>query len=404
MQQGIRLLLMGDQYQIRFGDLHLPEKQENNFPSKPLDKKRLRTGFTTGTCAAAATKLALAAILENTKHDTVTINLPKGGSIELKCAWIKIENDNKVTAAVIKDAGDDPDVTNGAEICATVSLIRSTPNIMIDGGDGVGRVTKPGLGLEIGKAAINPVPMKMIKKAVQDVIGAGNKDFGVSIIISVPGGQEIAKKTDNPRLGILGGISILGTSGIVIPYSTSSFAASIRQSIDVSAAMKSTTVILTTGGRSEEFARQLFDEKVPDHGYIQVGDFVGYAIRHCSAKKIQTAIIGGFVGKLTKMAMGVKQTHVRGSHVDMEFMANVAFDCGSTSEIASQIRRANTARHVSEIIDSNKIEGFYDSLCKKVHTQLSEYCDYRVEIIAVMFDFNGKVVGKYPSASSHIEY
>ncbi|HEX9319803.1 MAG TPA: cobalt-precorrin-5B (C(1))-methyltransferase [Nitrososphaeraceae archaeon] len=371
------------------------EKQENNFTSKSEEKKGLRTGFTTGTCAAAATKLALAALLENSKHEKTTINLPKGGSVELKSAWIKIEN-NKATASVIKDAGDDPDVTNGSEICATVTLLQSTNDIIIDGGNGVGRVTKPGLGLEIGKAAINPIPMKMIKQAVQEIIGTGDKDFGILVLISVPRGDEIAKKTDNPRLGIVGGISILGTSGIVIPYSTSSFAASIRQSIDVSAAMNSTTVILTTGGRSEEFTRRLFDDKVPEHAYIQVGDFVGYAIRQCSTKKIQTAIIGGFIGKLTKMATGVKQTHVKGSHVDMEFMADAAFSCGSTDEIASRIRHANTARHVAEIIDTNKIKGFYDLLCKKVCTQLSEYCDYKVAIFVVMFDFNGKVVGKYP--------
>ena len=140
---------------------------------------------------------------------------------------------------MIKDAGDDPDVTDGAEICSTVSILERSMDIIIKGGNGVGIVTKPGLGLEIGKAAINKVPMSMIHQAVTEVKGSMQTNFGISVVISVSKGEEIAKKTDNPRLGILGGISILGTTGIVIPYSTSSFAASIRQSIDVSFAMKS---------------------------------------------------------------------------------------------------------------------------------------------------------------------
>jgi cobalt-precorrin-5B (C1)-methyltransferase len=373
----------------------MANKKQYMLPSTSPGKKGLRTGYSTGTCAAAATKLALCSLLENREVSRVTITLPKGRSAVLIASWIKMDK-NTVTAAVIKDAGDDPDVTNGAEICSTVSLLRSSNEIIIDGGKGVGRITKPGLGLKIGSAAINPVPMKMIKKSIEDVIGNNHKDYGVSILITVPKGEEIAKKTDNPRLGIIGGISILGTSGIVIPYSTSSFAASIRQAMDVSVAMESNTVVLTTGGRSEDFSRGLLASQIPDHSFIQVGDFIGYAIRQCAIKKIETAFVGGFIGKLTKMAMGVKQTHVRGSHVDMAFLANKARSCGSNDEIASKIETANTARHVSEIIDTYSINGFYDSLCKEAHNQLSKYCDFKVGIYVMMFDFNGKVIGMYP--------
>jgi cobalt-precorrin-5B (C1)-methyltransferase len=386
---------MGEQQLFRGARLVLAKKVQDMLPSQSSEKKGLRTGYTTGTCAAAATKLALRALLENRTPSRASVTLPKGRSVVLSASWIKIAKDT-VTAAVIKDAGDDPDVTNGAEICATVSLLRSTNDIIIDGGNGVGRVTKPGLGLEIGTAAINPVPMKMIKRAIEDVIGTDHKNFGVFTLISVTNGEEISKKTDNPRLGIIGGISILGTSGIVIPYSTSSFAASIRQAIDVSLAMESNTVVLTTGGRSEDFARELFKTDIPDHSYIQVGDFIGYAIRQCSIKKIKTAFIGGFIGKLTKMAMGVKQTHVKGSHVDMAFLAGIARGCGSSEEILSKIKMANTARHVSELVDYYSISGFYDSLCKEAYSQLSKYCDYKVGIYMIMFDFNGKVIGKHP--------
>lgn len=230
----------------------------------PIGKKRsLRTGYTTGTCAAAATKAALSALVNGEKLVKVNVSLPKDKHIVIDIAWIKYENKKSVTAAVIKDGGDDPDVTNGAEIWSTVSMLETSNKIIIDGGMGVGRVTKPGLGLEIGKAAINPIPLKMINQAIDEIMGQQQKNrYGLSIIISVPKGEEIAKKTDNPRLGIIGGISILGTTGIVIPYSTASFAASIRQSIDVSKAMGSDSVILTTGGRSEEFARAIFETQL----------------------------------------------------------------------------------------------------------------------------------------------
>ncbi len=190
-------------------------------------------------------------------------------------------------------------------------MTKNIGKIVVDGGFGVGRVTKPGLGLSIGSAAINPVPMKMIIQSVNDVIKSNNqimKNNGLGVIISVPAGEEIAKKTDNPRLGILGGISILGTTGIVLPYSTASFAASIRQSLDVGIALNSSVFILTTGGRSEDFCKTLFGTTYPDHSYVQMGDFAGYSVKQCFEKKVKKIVIAGFIGKLTKIAMGVKQT------------------------------------------------------------------------------------------------
>ena len=356
-------------------------------------KKKFRTGYTTGTCAAGATKAAMYTLLKREKLSRIAVTLPKGQSAHINIAWINDNSENAVTAAVIKDAGDDPDVTDGAEICSTVSLLEDSMDIIVKGGNGVGIVTKPGLGLEIGKAAINKVPMSMIHQAVIEVIGSIQTNYGISVVISVSKGEEIAKKTDNPRLGILGGISILGTTGIVIPYSTSSFAASIRQSIDVSFAMKSFCVVLTTGGRSEDFARELFHDDIPDHSYIQIGDFVGYSIKQCANKKIKKAIVAGFIGKLTKMAMGVKQTHVKGSHVDMDFLGHMASRCGAGDEIVTRIKTANTARHVAELIDNYGIQGFYDLLCNEVHDQLSSYCDHKVAIDVLMFDFDGKVIG-----------
>ena len=375
-------------------DLELAE-QEQELPPEIEEKKRrgaLRTGYTTGTTATAATKGALYALIEK-PVEQVTVSLPKGRTAMLRIAWTRIDG-GKATCAAIKDGGDDPDATHGAEICSTVSFSNNTGQIIVDGGKGVGRVTKPGLGIEMGRAAINPTPKKMLEQAVREVANDQLRKHGVNVVISVPKGEEIAKKTDNPRLGILGGISILGTTGIVLPYSTASFAASIRQSLDVAIAMGADTVALTTGGRSEDFAKGLF--KLPDHCFVQMGDFAGYSIKQCANKKLRKAVIAGFVGKLTKMAMGVKQTHVAGSHVDMEFMARLAAECKAPPKLVQEIRGANTARHVSEIITKNNLVGYFDLVCKKVHEQMSEHARGQLEIEVVMFDFDGKVTGRYP--------
>ncbi len=381
-------------------DLLSLAEQEQELPQDVDEKRRkglLKTGYTTGTCASAATKASLLAFIFGKYVNDVTVSLPKNKTAKLKISWIKIEeNHDSATSAVIKDGGDDPDVTHGAEICSTVSFTNQIGEITIDGGKGVGRVTKPGLGLQIGRAAINPTPLNMIKQAVMDIASKKLEDYGIHVIVSVPRGEEIAKKTDNPRLGILGGISILGTTGIVLPYSTASFAASISQSMDIALAMDTKTVVLTTGGRSEDFAKGLFEQLLPEHSFIQMGDFAGYSIKQCTNKKLQKAIIAGFIGKLTKIAMGVKQTHVKGSHVDMEFMSKVASACTSSQDVIIDIRKANTARHVFEIIKRNNISGFFDLICQKVYEQMNEYSKGQLQLEVVMFDFEGKVSGRYP--------
>lgn len=379
-------------------DLEKLAEQEQKLPPEIEEKKRkgtLRTGYTTGTTATAATKGALYALINGKPIEQVAVSLPKGKTATLKIAWTKNESNGKVTCAVIKDGGDDPDATHGAEICSTVSFSKNATNIYIDGGKGVGRVTKPGLGLEIGKAAINPTPLKMLKQAVREVARDQLENQGIDVVISVPNGEEIAKKTDNPRLGILGGISILGTTGLVLPYSTASFAASIRQGLDVATAMGADTVVLTTGGRSEDFAKEMF--KLPDHCFIQMGDFAGYSIKQCANKMtIRQVIIAGFIGKLTKMAMGIKQTHVAGSHIDMEFMARLAADCNAPQNVIEEISSANTARHVSEIVKKNNIVSYYDHVCKRVSEQMHEHARGQLQIEVVLFEFDGTVIGRYP--------
>jgi cobalt-precorrin-5B (C1)-methyltransferase len=385
-------------------DLEKLAEQEQKLPPEIEEKKRkgtLRIGYATGTTATAATKGALYALINGKPIDQVTVSLPKGRTATLRIAWTKNETNGKVTCASIKDGGDDPDATHGAEICSTVSFSKNMSDIHIDGGKGVGRVTKPGLGLEIGKAAINPTPLKMLEQAVREVVGHQLEQRGVDVVISVPNGEEIAKKTDNPRLGILGGISILGTTGLVLPYSTASFAASIRQGLDVASAMGADTVVLITGGRSEDFAKEMF--KLPDHCFIQMGDFAGYSIRQCANRTtLKRVIIAGFIGKLTKMAMGIKQTHVAGSHVDMEFMARLASECRAPPNVIEEIRSANTARHASELIKQNKIMNYYDHVCKRVYEQMNEHAKAQLHIEVILFEFDGTVIGRYPKDTNNI--
>lgn len=381
-------------------DLSIAEK-EQDLPKEVKEKRKkgqLRTGLTTGTSAAAATKAALQTLLGKEIYEEIQITLPKGKIVELPIAWTRVD-DSRVTCSVIKDGGDDPDVTHGAEILSTVEFTSEAGSVQVKGGIGVGKVTKPGLGLPIGSHAINPVPLKMIKDSVDEVLSKNidsTKSFGINITITVPKGAEIAIKTDNPRLGIIGGISILGTTGIVLPYSTASFAAAIRQGLDVGIAQGADTFILTTGGRSEDFMKHLFQERYPEHCYIQMGDFAGFSVKQCHDKGVKRIFIGGFIGKLTKIAMGVKQTHVRGSHVSMDFMARLAEESGANKELVDSIVNANTARHVSEIIDSNSIVGFYDLICREAVKQLKNYSGNQLLIEVLLFDFNGNVVGRYP--------
>ncbi|MCS7141186.1 MAG: cobalt-precorrin-5B (C(1))-methyltransferase [Candidatus Nitrosocaldus sp.] len=396
---------------------------EQELPEEIREKKRkglLRTGYTTGTCATAATKAALIALISREIPAEVTVTLPKGLKATLPVKGCIVADDHGngngngdgngdgdgdghgyAECTVIKDAGDDPDVTHGAEIVSRVEWIDGEPGrIEVTGGKGVGIVTKPGLGLEIGRHAINPTPMRMIIEAVRETAGEHLKSRGVKVTISVPKGEELAKQTDNPRLGIVGGISILGTTGIVVPYSTASFAASIRQCIDVAVAMGNDTVVLTTGGRSEEFARQIMPD-LPDHCFVQMGDFVAYSVRQAAMKGIRRIVVAGFIGKLSKAAKGVKQTHVKGSHVDMEFLAEVARECNASAELQESIRVANTARHVMEMVMASNLQGYFDRLCMRVCERLASYVEGRASVECIMFDFDGRVIGRAAQREVH---
>ena len=355
------------------------------------EKVKLKTGYTTGSSATAASKAALLSIINQKKINNVDILLPKRSYVQIPIYSCEFETDN-ASCSVIKNGGDDPDVTHGAEIIVKLSFTEKVNEIEIDGGEGVGIVTKPGLGLEINKPAINPVPKKMIAENLREIGKEVLSEKGIKVVISVPKGKELGPKTDNPRLGIMDGISILGTSGIVIPFSTAAYAASIRQNVDVAIAMGNNTVVLTTGGRSEDFAKKIVD--LPEHCFVQIGDFSGYAIQQCGRKDINKAYVVGFIGKLAKMAAGVKQTHVKGSKVDMGFLSELAQKCNANENIIQDIKKANTARHVSEIIQKNKIEGFFDLICNETYKHMRKHSEEKVVIDVILFDFEGNILAR----------
>ncbi|MGQ0554497.1 MAG: cobalt-precorrin-5B (C(1))-methyltransferase [Nitrospiraceae bacterium] len=363
---------------------------EKNAP--PQDRKGLRTGFTTGACSAAAAKAAARCLVKGIMLTEIETTLPNRSRVTFSLASCE-RVANRMICGVIKDAGDDPDCTHGAELRAEVEL-RTEPGIELRGGHGVARVTKAGLGLEIGGPAINPIPRRNITEMVGEEL-AGSPYAGAVVTISVPGGEEMAKKTTNARLGLLGGISILGTTGIVKPYSTAAFKASVMQEIDVAEASGLHALVLTTGGKSEQYAMALYPQ-LPEQAFIQVGDFIGVGVKQCAKRGIPRVLIVGMMGKLSKMANGKMQTHAAGSEVDMEFLASLAAELSAPDELAAAIRRANTARHVLELCREAGLVGITSLICKKVAEQCQRHAGGRLIVEATLVDFGGALLGHYP--------
>ncbi len=356
----------------------------------PVRKRGLRTGFTTGACASAAAKAAVRALLSQALVDEVAISLPVGVDATFQITACDVGPD-ECRCAVIKDAGDDPDVTHGAEICATVRWA-DQPGVHLRGGTGVGTVTLPGLGLEVGGPAINPVPRRMIIQTVTAEAGSRLAERGIEVEISVPRGEELARKTLNGRLGILGGISILGTTGIVRPWSTASWRASVEQAIDVAAANGQPHIVLTTGGRSEKYAMALL--RLPDMAFVEMGIFTGHALNRCVERGIERVTLAGMIGKFSKLAQGHFQTHVAGNQVDPVFLADLALKCGADSVLLEQIRGANTARHVQELMQSANLATFFDVIARLVAEGSAEYVRGRLAVEAILFDFDGAILGR----------
>ena len=370
-----------------------PPLREPDLPRTAKVRPRaLRTGWTTGTCASAAAKAAATALRHQAGQDSVEVALPGGRRVRFPVESC-VHDATEATAVVVKDAGDDPDVTHGARLTARVRW-RAVPGVGLDGGDGVGVVTKPGLGIEVGAPAITATPRAMIAAAVAEAVGdaVDLSATGVHVVISVPGGERMARKTTNARLGILGGISILGTTGIVRPFSTASWRASVEQAVSVMAAQGQRTLVLCTGGRTERGAMTLLPD-LPEVCFVEVGDFTGAALRRALAAGLTGVIFVGMAGKLTKLAAGVLMTHYTRSKVDLGLLGEVTVAAGGTRALAAQVAAANTGRHAYELWErSGLLRAAGDELCARVRSVLLRAGQGRLTADVAMVDFTGACV------------
>jgi cobalt-precorrin-5B (C1)-methyltransferase len=354
-------------------------------------KKRLRSGFTTGSCAAAAAKAAAFALVNGSCPATIEIPFPDGSRVNFAIHHCKIiegneSNNGSTTASVIKDAGDDPDVTNRAEIQATVSSGHSSNDpvqsvllgdILLVGGKGIGTVTKPGLAIKVGQPAINPVPRKMIVDAVQEI----TKGQKLTVTISIPRGEELAEKTLNKRLGILGGLSILGTTGIVRPISADAWTATIKASMDVAKEAGLSDIVISTGRTSEKGAQLLLE--LPEEAYAMMGDYLEFSLKEAAARNFKTIHLSGMWAKIMKAALRIPQTHVRNGALEIVDGAKLLASLGAKGELLHKIEKSNTAREMYTHIEAAGQDELVQAVCLKAQEYCQEVTGSRVKIYLV---------------------
>jgi len=350
----------------------------------------LRRGWTTGACATAATKAAYTALLTGHFPDPVSINLPKGERPAFALARESLA-DGAATAAIVKDAGDDPDVTHLATISVTVRPGAPGGGVVFKAGEGVGTVTKAGLPIPPGEPAINPVPRELMRDVVAEVAAAHGGSGDVVIEISVPGGEELAKKTWNPRLGILGGLSILGTTGVVIPFSCSAWIHSIHRGIDVARAEGFPLLAACTGSTSEAAVAKRHG--LPETAFIDMGDFAGGMLKYLRRHPVPKLIIGGGFAKLAKLAEGHMDLHSGRSQIDMDWLAARLGEVGGNAEQVQAARGANTGLEVLNIAKAADLP-LGDRIAALAREQALEMLDDSgTEIVVEAFDREGRIVG-----------
>ncbi len=350
-------------------------------------KKKLRSGFTTGACSAAAAKAALVALIDSCCPQQVEIPFPDGKRHIFSVYRCHLSADG-ATASIRKDAGDDPDVTNGAEIVATVRPGHNnavTPpdclfldNIQLCRGKGVGYATKPGLAVLPGEPAINPGPRRMIQRAVAEVYNSRQK---IQITISVTGGEELAGQTLNHRLGVLGGISILGTTGIVRPVSASAWKATILTSMKVAREAGLKDIVLSTGRTSEKVAQQRLT--LPEEGYAMMGDYLQFSLQAAAKKGFTTIHLSGMWAKITKAALRIPQTHVRNGALEMRDAAKLLAELGATGELLDKIEKSNTAREMFAHLKSAGRNDIIEAVCRKARSYAQDVSGVQVRLYLV---------------------
>ncbi|WP_431046540.1 cobalt-precorrin-5B (C(1))-methyltransferase [Streptomyces sp. P1-3] len=361
-----------------------------------LARTGLRHGWTTGACATAATTAAYTALLSGDFPDPVTITLPKGQRPAFALAGERLGPGREAMAAVVKDAGDDPDVTHGAVIRATVRILPPGAGVVFRAGPGVGTVTRPGLPLAVGEPAINPVPRQMMREHVEAVAAELGGTGDAEIEISVDHGEEIARSTWNPRLGILGGLSILGTTGIVVPYSCSAWIDSIRRGVDVARAAGRTHVAGCTGSTSEKVAVAVHG--LPEDALLDMGDFAGAVLKYLRRHPVGRLTIAGGFAKLSKLAAGHLDLHSSRSQVDKGFLADLARRGGADAELAAAVAGANTGLETVQLCAAHGVP-LGDLVAAAARDQaLGVLRGAPVAVDVICIDRAGTVVGRAESS------
>jgi cobalt-precorrin-5B (C1)-methyltransferase len=330
----------------------------------PEQSAPLRSGYTTGSCATATSLAAARLLLTGETSDAAEIVLPKGQRVSLRLTFCRLaggESGTQAEAGTIKDAGDDPDVTHGALVFARVRL-RAEPGVGFHAGPGVGTVTRAGLTLPVGEPAINPVPRRMMTEHLTELAVACGYSGGFEVTIGVEGGEALALKTMNPRLGIVGGLSILGTTGIVRPFSCSAYIASIHQGIDVARANGYRHLAACTGNASEEAMRQRYG--LPEIALIEMGDFVGAVLKHLRRAPVERLSVCGGFGKISKLAAGHLDLHSRVSTIDLAQLAEWAGEWGADSSLQASMRAANTSQEALALAHARAVP-LGDAVCRR---------------------------------------
>ena len=376
---------------------------------------KLRSGYTTGSCATATAYAAASFLLTQKKLNCCSITLPKGKHVEFTIEEYIVEKyiaeNDQVTTSTIKDAGDDPDVTHGATVFSTVTL-SATKGVTFLAGDGVGMVTRPGLPIPPGEPAINPVPRKMIQEHLAQLAEQHAYNGGFNVWVGVKNGKHLATKTMNARLGILGGLSILGTTGIVRPFSCSAYIASIQQGVDVALSNNESHLFACTGNKSEDAAVRLFSTAtapIKEIALIEMGDFIGAVLKHIKKLDItdtnkvplrRLSIVGGF-GKLSKFAQGHLDLHSKSSSIDLDFLANIAGDLGASQSTIDEMKQANTSIEALSIANSS-CDGLANKICQLGAINAQKYLPDTTEVDVIVIDKQSQTLGSWSSLSNGI--
>jgi cobalt-precorrin-5B (C1)-methyltransferase len=353
-----------------------------------MNKAGLRRGYTTGSCAAAAAKAAALMLVQGRAVSTVDIVTPGGVRLELEVKDQQ-RNGDKAVCGVVKDSGDDPDVTAGIVVYAQVRPKGAAGEVVIRGGEGVGVVTKPGLQVMVNQPAINPVPRQMITLAVSQVWPLNQ---GLEVTISAPRGRWLARRTLNPRLGIVGGISILGTTGIVEPRSVDAYKVSLSLALDLALAAGMNELVLVPGNLGEGFARRYYALKPEE--IIQMGNQVGFMLRECKRKGVSRVILLGHIGKLVKVAAGIFDTSSRVADSRLETIAHFTREVGADSRLVNQIERLPLAEASIPLLRQAGLLGVFEVIAQAVSRRARQHVEGGLEVGCQLYSLNGELVGQ----------